>query len=238
MNYILSVALVTAMAIAAIGLVFMIFSPMITTMTSSSEVNDAQAVLSAIDKNIQEVVRGGSGAAKIFVFSKSPKMLVTPEEDSIKYSKDIDSSIFEYLTRKIVDRLAFIAGSDVNCNEYDANNDGNAELVLENSYVLFAFRKTAPANPMSAIDTKNNIVMIKEKTYSNIIYPANSSVVIDENIYTSYGVGYSQILRAGNGLHVCTVRFYINSTSGIKYDIYYKLYAGADFVVVDIRNPL
>jgi hypothetical protein len=236
MNFVLSMALVTAIAVLAIGMVFIIFSPMVLTMSSTTEINDAQTLMTSIDKTVQEVARGGSGTSNVFKFSNSPKMVLSADEDAIKYSKDTDSSIFEYFMRKVTDKITFITGSDVSCYESDINEDGSTDLVLENTYIQFVLQKVALTNPMSNIDTNGNIIIIKEKTNDYIIYPSNSSVVIDENVDTSRGTGYSQILRQGNSMPVCSARFYVNSVAGISYDVYYKLYSGTDFIVVDVKN--
>jgi hypothetical protein len=58
--------------------------------------------------------------------------------------------------------------------------------------------------------------------------------VIDDNLLTTSGNGYSEISSSGQALPSCQVHFFMNST--VDYDIYYKLYAGADFFVVEVRN--
>lgn len=236
MNVFLSMALLTTIIIVAISFVFIILIPLANTMAALSEIKDAENILNSIDKNIKEVVRSGPGSTRIFRFSNSPKIQTIKEEDIIQYNKYIDSNVFEYLTRKFVDKIAFIAGSDTNCYEGDANNDGVTDIIVENNYIKVAFKKVAKTNPLSNIDTKDNIILINEKTYDSIIYPTNTSIVLDENMQTSYGTGYSELISLDRNSPMCNVHFYINSISGIKYDIFYKLYAGADFIVVDIRN--
>jgi len=79
------------------------------------------------------------------------------------------------------------------------------------------------------------VLSIKEKSSETTVSIVNSSIVIDGNQSSSTGNGYSELLRSGTSLPECTVHFFINSTSS-DYDIFYTLYSGADFFVVDIRN--
>jgi len=236
MNTMVSFALLVVIVILAIGIVSAIIIPLVNNMIVSSEIQGAESEIKSIDNVIRNVIREGAGVARAFSFSGPYKIDVFPEEDAIQFRRDIDINLFEYFSRSIAKNMAYIAGADVSCYEQDADSNGTTDLVLENTYVKFAFQKVPKASPLSSIDTKNNVVLMQEKTYNTIIYPSNSSVVINDNVTTSFGTGYSEILRSGLNVPECTVHFYINSGEGTDYDIYYKLYAGADFLVIDVRN--
>jgi hypothetical protein len=102
--------------------------------------------------------------------------------------------------------------------------------VMENSYLRAEFQKV---NKSSNIDTGKNILRLTEKQTGRSIDIVNSSIVIDGNIATSGGVGYSEILESGRNLPVCVVHVFVDSS--VDYDVFYKLYSGADFLTTEIR---
>ena len=86
----------------------------------------------------------------------------------------------------------------------------------------------------TAIVTDRLLLQLTEKTNNITTYVGNSSIVINEDPATSVGVGYSEISRSGTNLPLCQVHAFVNMTT--DYDVYYKLYAGADFLVIEVRN--
>ena len=124
--------------------------------------------------------------------------------------------------------MMYISGNDVDCYE-------NGNITMENSYLKAVFQRVDQSSPLSSINTANNILALEEKTYNTYIYPENTSILIDDDPSTAYGTGYSELSGSGKGLPVCQVHFYVNS-SATSYDVYYILYAGADFLVIDVRN--
>jgi len=236
MNTIVSFTILVAVVIAVIGIVASIVFPMINTMTVSSEIDEAIVEMKNLDRLIREVIREGTDSSRMFMFTGPQKIDVLKEEDAIQYQKNVDSDLFEYFSRTMTKDMIFIAGADVNCYEEDTDGNGNTDLVLENTFVKFAFQRIPIASPLSSINTTGNIVQIEEKTRSTVINPTNSSIILDNDQTTATGTGYSEILRTGRNQPECTVHFYVNSDQGTDYDIYYKLYTGADFLVIDVRN--
>ncbi|MBI5072833.1 hypothetical protein HZA99_03370, partial [Candidatus Woesearchaeota archaeon] len=86
-------------------------------------------------------------------------------------------------------------------------------------------------------DTAGNIVLMREKILNTTIRPSDSSIIIDNDMTTSKGTGYSE-MNTGKNVARCRVHFFMNSTSinSVSYDIYYTLYSGADFLSVEVRN--
>jgi hypothetical protein len=157
---------------------------------------------------------------------------VIPEEDAVQIKLDI--GVMDYFSRVVKGNLVYIAGNDVTCREEDVNADGVADLVMENSFLRVAFKKTTRTSPMAGINTSASIMQLTEKTGGATINMINSSIIIDNNQATSSGTGYSEILKTGSDLPVCTVHFFVNST--VSYDVFYRLYAGADFITAEARN--
>jgi len=230
-NPVLSSALLVLIVISLWAVVINIGNMTIASSKVYVNYNQAERILKYIDNIIKEVVLEGNSSVREF-HPSSGEFKVIGSENSIETS--IVGNVIEYFSRKIEGNLVKIAGADVNCYKGDIDNDGDLDLVMENSFLKAGFQYIEKTNPMSGINTQHNIIYLEEKSYGTIIIPTNSSIVIDDNPTTSYGVGYSEILKEGRSRPVCIVHFFVNAS--LSYDIYYKLYAGADFLVIDIRN--
>ena len=235
MNIALSVALVLLISVMSMVIVLSIGSTALSSATSSSQLIEAENMLRIMDNYISEAKSESEGSMRIVKLTFPGEFLVNAIDNSVQFKANVPAEMFEYGSRIIDGNIARIGGADASCSVADADSDGDNDLIMENSYVKLAFQRVERASPLSAIDTKNNIAFITEKTRNATVQPVNSSVVIDNNMSTSTGNGYSEISRTANNLPACTVHFYIER-SDISYDIYYTLYAYADFVVAEVRN--
>jgi hypothetical protein len=222
MNPLFSMLFLILIVIIAIAFVLSGGKSVIDKATDTEKFREAEDVMRFIDNSISSVAEEGAGAKRILEFTSPGYFETIPQEDVVQFHAE--SSIIEYLSRKITGNLVYISGDDVSCSS--GNN-----LTMENSYLKAVFQKVDPISP---VNTENNIIMLKEKTLGTELYPTNTSIIIDDNPATAYGNGYSEILKIGDNLPSCTVHFFVNST--VSYDLYYTLYAGADFLVIDVRN--
>lgn len=210
----------------AVGIVVSIGLPAVDMATATSRFDDALITVKLIDNAIREVVFEGAGAKRLVKFASPGDFEAIPQEDSVQFKMQ-GPAVLEYLSRRITGNIVQIAGSDVSCS--DAGN-----LTIENSYLRVDLKNVAPATPAASINTNDTILAIKEKSGGTTVAFVNSTVVIDGNPATASGTGYSEILKKGRDLPSCTAHVFVNSTA--DYDIYYTLYAGADFLVMDVRN--
>jgi len=234
MNVLISMAIIVMMTIMAIGLMMTISTQTVESAKAYSQVSEVEQFLNQVDNAIKEVSSEGQGATRVLKVVTKGEFVVDENEESIHYHTPTAGS-FEYLSRRLYGNMLYIAGSDVNCYESDANGDGKKEIVAENTYLKAVFQKINRTASLASMNTEKNILSLTEKNSGATLTLSNSSIVIDENLTTSYGSGYSEILKPGNNLPLCRVHFYINSTA-MTYDIYYTLYSAADFLVVDVRN--
>ncbi len=227
--------LLFAMTVLVISVVLLQSKPIIESSTTYVDIKNAENIMRMIDNAVREVAQEGINSSRIVIFSAPKQFESIPEEDSIEFSAITNSkSGVDYFSRQVRNDLVSVSGNDVYCSEKDANNDGVADLVIENSFLSAAFKKINKTSPLLQHDTAANIIQLKEKTGNTTVTFVNSSIYIDSDVRTSGGVGYSEILKAGSLLPSCTVHFFINAT--VRYDVYYKLYAGADFIVAEVRN--
>lgn len=232
---ILSLVMVFAIALAAILIALNFGQPIIDLAQTSSEIRDAEITMRFMDNYMREVAQEGNGSIRKYPFTAPKRFEVLKDEDAIVFVGEGSPSLVDFNTRSKKENLLYIAGSDVNCREADGNSDGITDLILDNTYVRFVFNKTARTDPFSNIDTNYAMLNMTQKSTGTSIIPVNSSIFIDDNSSSSYGNGYSELLRTGNNLPFCTVHFFVNSTPA-KYDVYYRLYSAADFLSVQIRN--
>ena len=215
--------------VAAMSLALYIGRPIIDSTIKTSDIKGAQNDLQFIDDYIRTVSREGKDAARIFKFSSSKEFESIPGEDAIQFSTTSPVQLVDYFTRSFSGNFVYISGNDVNCQEKDGNGDGVTDLVAENSYIKAVFKKVN-----GALNTSDILTQVTDKTNNVTVFVGNSSIVIDDDPSTSSGAGYTEISNAGTSRPVCQIHAYVNST--LKYDIYYKLYTGADFLTVEVRN--
>lgn len=230
LNSIISFVIVVLIATVATSLVLTASRDTIDTATGTTEIKDAEGVLRMLDNAILEVVSEGNGSSRLVEISTVGSFRVLPDEDAIEYETQ-DATGFEYLSRVFQRNIAYVAGNDVSCESKDADGDGDDDLVLENTFIRAVFNAVNKTANGTQINTTNNIISITEKKDSDTVIFSDSSVFIDGS--SSVGTGYSEIQKADTQMPVCTAHFFVNST--VDYDVFYRLYAGADFITAEVR---
>jgi len=200
--------------------------PAINKATATAKFVDALNTMKLIDNAIREVIMEGTGAKRLVKFSSPGEFEIIPPENAIQFKLQ-GPQIVDYLSRTLSGNVFQIGGSDVSCSD-----SGN--LTMENSFLKADFKKVPETSPLAAINTNETVLSVKEKSYGTVVTAGNSSIVINGDPSTASGTGFSEILRQGRDLPLCVVHFSVDST--LDYDIYYILFAGADFIVADIRN--
>ncbi|MBI4174190.1 MAG: hypothetical protein HY517_00970 [Candidatus Aenigmarchaeota archaeon] len=228
---VLSVILLFVIVVIAVGMVLSIAQPVADSAVKQTEIKNAEDDLHFIDNYITTVAREGKDSARIYKFSSPKSFESIPGEDAIEFTTDADINVIDYLSRKMSGNFVYVSGDNVNCQEKDGDGDGTIDLVAENDKIRAVFRQVALD---TAIVTDRLLLQITEKTRNITTYVGNSSIVINDDPSTSVGVGFSRLSRDGVNLPLCQVHAFVNST--VDYDVYYKLYAGADFLVVEVRN--
>ena len=225
-NPLISIVFIVGIVIAAITITLTLGNPIIDVTKDSVKLKQAEDAISLIDKKILEVVAEGKGSSRQIQILAPSTVVVSSDENAVQYSLETQAELLTYLSRIFDNNIARISESDVNCRK--ENN-----LIAENSFVRFEFQHVEKSAPLSFIDTKENIKSIKEKIAGTVLFPEDTSVMIDNITETAAGTGYTEILKEGT-LPICTVHVFVNST--VSYDIYYRLYSGADFIVMEVAN--
>ncbi len=228
MSNLLSAAVLFLISIIAIALVLGMGIPIVNSAREATELKDAESDLHFIDTYVKTVAREGKDSVRIFKFTSPKQFESIPGEDAIQYSMETQTNFIDYLTRSFSGSFAYISGSNVDCIEKDGDGDGITDLVAENDKIIAVFKKVS-----GTVDTGEVISQITRKFDNTTVYVGNSSIVIDGDPSTSVGSGYTEISHHGYRLPLCQV--HVSVDGNINYDVFYKLYAGADFFVTEIR---
>jgi hypothetical protein len=193
-----------------------VFNSAVTTI----DVKDAESVLATLSDRMWEVASEGNGSARVVPISVTGTFTVSQKEGDIEFMAPAARG-FEYLTRVQRGDIMYIAGNDVACEAGDT-------LIMENSYLRAEFQSV-----QGDVDTGKNILRLTEKQTGRSIDVVNSSIIIDGAEQTQRGTGYSELPESGRNLPVCVVHVFVHSS--VDYDVYYRLYAGADFLTTEVR---
>jgi len=226
MDLFIAWVMVVGITVGGIALVLIIGAPILEQIKISAEMINTEQSMQLLDRTIQDVASEGFGSRRIIKIDGPYSLL---ENENVIEKKFSYSPGFDYLTRKISENFAWIAGNDVSCNEGTVS--GKQAYILENSYIYAALEKQN-----ILIDTDSIIIQLREKTTNKTIVPIESKIIIDNNTATSSGNGTSALLRSGYSLPACSTVYHVNSTANISYDIFYTLYAGADFLALEVTN--
>ncbi|MFH0949176.1 MAG: hypothetical protein V1802_01685 [Candidatus Aenigmatarchaeota archaeon] len=221
MKPILSLLFVLVMVVLAITLVMALGLPLIESEKENAKFRATADAFRALDEKISEVAIEPEGSSRVIRLYFSNDVTIN---NDIKSEFHI-GSIMNYLSRKVMGNVEQISG-EVACS-VDSN------IVMENSYLKAVFQRIDKTEPLSDINTKNTIISLTEKFSDKEIIPEDTSIVIDDIAKSSYGKGYTELLSSGP---VCTVRMHVESS--VAYDVYYKLYSGADFLTIEVANIL
>lgn len=222
---IIGTMIIVAVVIITIAAVFVLGKPIIENAGIGAKLDEAESALKTIENNVYEVVDEGPGSSRVFTVNVPGE--ITKKENTLQFQIKSPKPVFDYFSRSFVtDSITRISENDARC--YAAEN-----IVMENSRIRVELQRVVKTNPLQEINTKNNIASILQKDSGSIIRPSDTSIFIDALVETRSGNGYSELMAEGPQ-PVCIAHFFVDSS--LDYDIYYKLYSGADFLVVEVRN--
>lgn len=225
-SVIISWVLVIVIVVAGIGIVMLATAPTLNQAQSAAALAQAERIAAQLSNALASVSREGIGSSRIIqIPSTVGTWQLVPEEDLIEFR--LPTSPLEPLVRRIRDNLVYISGFDASCST--GAHNGKPAWILENSYLKVYLQKIN-----GTINTTQNILALQSKVTGVTIVPVDSSIQVDNDPATSSGTGFST-MRTGS-LPKCRAHFFVNSTAGLSYDIFYTLYSGADFLVVEVRN--
>jgi len=197
--------------------------------------NKAKALMLNLDNIIRELLLESSGSKRdIRLDVDYGTFIVSGKENRIKSILELKSAIIEPGITIREGNLEIISGGGVSAYERDIDNDGTADLVLENEAILFAVKKMGSSANNVSINVRNIVTRIDNKlSFVSVNATAGFSI---EDIDSSSGSGYTELTRQGSNLPSAAIRLYLRSDSGFVYEAIFTLSSRKDFI--DMRVNL
>lgn len=225
-----------AVIISSSVIVINLITPMVEEGVFVNQLNKAKQLASVLDSVIKDLSIEAPGARRaVRIISDFGTFDVAGKEDRFKFRLASSQQAYEPGTVVREGNYIITAGPSMKAYEQDINNDGTADLVMENDAAVFAVRKTGSPSNWTAIDTASMISFIRNKR-SNVNITPVSGIFIGDAFNTSYGNGYTELTRSGSVLQDSSVRIVVNSTGGTRYEALFTMRSAQDFVELEIKN--
>jgi len=233
---IISIVFIILITIVSITLVLYVAIPAINRAKEAAVLNEAMQNMRVLDNLIREVASEGVGSLRSMQLKVSGgTYTVNKDANAVDFDFDMTSGLIQPGTFVKDGNLLIMAGVNAEAKEQDFDGDGNTDLVLENEIMRVVLKKVGTASSWAAINTKEMVKMLNMKSSAANITIADSSVLMDGYLETSYGTGYSELVKSGDHLARAEARVHVNA-SIVEYDVIYSLQSGADFVLVKTEN--
>ena len=234
---ILSGVIVTLIVISSTILVINTINPFVQESNDFQSFNEAKATLEKVNTAINDVFLEAPGSRRTLDINiREGHLVVTGEEDKLKII--LPGSLFPSGASTQQGNVIVSSGgsSTMKAYESDIDNDGNTDLVMENSAVVFAVKKLGNSTSNVTINTSSIITMMRNSRLNiNISYP-RSGIFVNDLEKTSYGSGYTELTSMGKDLVSSGIHLHLNSTTNVTYDALFSLSAGKDFLELQVKN--
>lgn len=232
----IATVLVILLAFLAITIVLLIGIPAIERAKEAAVINEAMENMKAIGNTIKEVASEGLGSLRsLQIKITDGEYKVNEKANSVDFTYSIKSGIIQSGTFIKEDSVTLSCGANAKASEYDLDGDGSNDLVLENEILRIVILKNGTASNQVDINTSTLIKILNFKETDVNVTPIDSSIILDYYVESSYGTGYSELVKEDDHLAKAEAIVHLNTTY-INYDILYSLQSGADFVIVKIQN--
>ena len=222
--------------IAAVTFVLYVAIPAINRAKEAAVLNEAMQNMRVLDNLIREVASEGVGSLRSMQLKVSDgKYTVNQKANSVDFDYEITSNLIRPGTFVKEGNLMIMSGVNAEAKEQDFDGDGITDLVLENEIIRVVLKKVGSSSNWQPIDTKSIVKLFNMKENGRNVTIEDSSVFLDDYLASSYGTGYSKLIKSGDHLARAEAVVHINS-SIVEYDIVYSLQSGADFLLVNIEN--
>ncbi len=230
------VSIIVASSIATVGVV----KPMIEKGKETAALQKAKNILLEMDQIIKNLIYQSVGSRKILSVSiPKGEIIVSGAEDKIEFNMYPKIKIMESGVSKREGSLLISYGPQVKSYETDIDNDGNTDLVIENSAVLFAVKKFYSSSSPGFINMSSDSVisLIKDKLTNTTITPT-FKVSFNDDVNTTFGYGYTELLTSGSSSEG-TIKLHLHCPSSMRnltYDVFFTLKGGQDFVRLHVKK--
>jgi len=232
----ITTAFIVLLTVMSMALTLTVGLPAINKAKEASVINEGLQNMKVIDNTIREVASEGTGSLR------SPQIKVSGGDykvnqkgNSVDFTYEIKYGLFEPGSFVKEGNLLMMSGVNAKASEYDLDNDGMSELVLENEILRVGILKNGTSTSQQPITTAGLIKILNLKETGVNVTPTDSSITIDDFADSINGTGYTELVNTGDHLSKAEAVVHMNTTN-IMYDVVYILQSGADFLIVKIQN--
>lgn len=212
-----------AIAIAGITIVVQTGTPALTKMKDVAAIDQAKDSLSNLDRIISLVSEEGRGSARVVPLQiKKGAITISPQTDTISYELETSADVISPRTRKQVGSLVF--SSEATVSVY--NDSGS--WILENEHLRVNITKGGTESSFVPLNSSQLVKQVYFKDKSTSL-DGTVSIILDDNIASETGNGYTYAEQAGANLPRGRIVAYMNTTDA-SYKVYFTLQSGSDFL--------
>lgn len=235
MKGIVSEVVITAIVIVSSIIVINNINTVLTSTKSTEMFNEARQNLRTVDAVINQLMFESTGARRsVDISLRQGKFIFSGEDDSIRVRLE-GTGLLTPGTRIEEGNIIIQGGGTLDSYEKDIFDDGQTDLVMENSALLLAIKKLGNSTNSAALNTTNIITLIRNKRQDvNISYPRAGIFVNDLN-GSFYGTWYTDLTQTGSRQQNSIV-IYMNSSANITYDAVFTMSAATDFFELAVKN--
>jgi len=233
---IISTVLIILLGFVTVSIVLFVGLPAIEKARESAVLNEAMQNMKAIANTIEEVALEGVGSLRsLQIKVTAGNYKVNEKTNSIDFTHFMKSGIVQPGAFLEEGDVILTCGANARAYEEDFDYDGETDLVLENEILRVVILKNGTKTSQVSMNTSKLIKMINLKETNVNVTPSDSLIMLDDYIESSYGFGYSELVKVDD--HLARAEAIVHmSTTFVSYDILYTLQSGADFVMVKIQN--
>ena len=225
---------VFAVVIVIAIVLFNTVSPLIEEGKQTQAVNDAKQTLKTIDNVLNQLAVESTGAKRtIDVDLQSGRFIFSGKQGSMRIKLD-DVNILKPGTVVQDENIIMSGGGSLRSYEYDVLNDGQTDLVMENSLVQLAVKKLGTQSNPVFINTSSIVAQIQNKR-QHINMTPTTGIFVNDISNSSFWIGYIE-LASMNNVERNSIVLHMNSTSGIRYDASFSMSSGLDYIELEIKN--
>ncbi len=221
-----------AIVISATAVVYEVGYPVVQKMQCAAITSRMQSTFAKLDKVIQEAAAGGEGSKRVINLRiDEGTMTIDTDNDIIYWDYECEAPIISPRSSQRYGNIVIGVGLDAVA--YEGSCLGETAYVLENAHVKACFRKIGtPSSPVS-YNTSQILLGVYQKDVGKWMPIQSLSIMIDGNVSSQTGTGYTKITQEGNNLPYGEVVAYIDSDyNNIDYYIHFILESGADFLTI------
>ena len=226
-------ALVIMITLTAVGIVLTFGLNIINRARDQGVISEATENTAVLDNLIQQVASGGAGSlnsGQIHVSDGAYR--VDPDSNELEFSYVLKSDVLQPGAAKKSGAIyTQVLGSVASATQ------NSTHLILQNEILQVVLPKIGNKTSFTGINTSNILSTVTLRNISVTVMPNDTSIIVGNVTNTTWGLGYSEIVREGDFLTRAEALVHVKSNlTGTEYDVLYSLPASSDFLIVTVTN--